>query len=331
MKAYGMAAAKATGTKTACGRRRQLVILFSNSGKAHNSPVPEVLYKMQIPPSRARIAFEAGIAVFFFGCIAVAVKFISANAITIGIARLAMTVAILLPVLSASGRLKGLRRQDLRPLAVMGLFFALHWLTFFFSIKIGTASIATVGLSTYGVHLVVLGWLFLKERVTIRDIAVVALAVVGSLLVVPEFNLRNNGAVGLGLSILSGFFYAFLPILQQRHAHIPVLQRAAGQFVFGLVVFLFFLPLSDWHLTFTDWIGLAFLGILCTLVSHTLWVRVTTILPTTTTSALYYLYVPISLILSVVVLDETVNLTMIIGALLIVAANVIGILRKTEL
>jgi drug/metabolite transporter (DMT)-like permease len=111
----------------------------------------------------------------------------------------------------------------------------------------------------------------------------------------------------------------------------PALTRAAGQFIFGLMVFLLFIPFSEWSLTTQDWLGLAFLGILCTLVSHTLWVRVTTILPTTTTSALYYLYVPVSLFLSVVVLGEKVNASMMGGAALIIAANVLGIRRRLAL
>jgi hypothetical protein len=81
---------------------------------------------MPAPPTRARMAFDAGIALFFFGCIAVAVKFVSANAITIGIARLAITVVILFPILLLTGRLKGVTRSDIRPLAVMGLFSRHH-------------------------------------------------------------------------------------------------------------------------------------------------------------------------------------------------------------
>jgi drug/metabolite transporter (DMT)-like permease len=255
----------------------------------------------------------------------VVVRYVSANAVTVGIARLGITVVVMLPFLIFSGRLKALSLADLRPLAVMGVFFALHWLTFFFSIKIGSASIATVGLSTYGVHLVVLGWFFNHSRVTAIDLLVLTLAVVGNILVVPEFSLHNQAVVGLGLGIVSGFFYAFLPILQQRNSHIPALTRAAGQFFFGFVVFLLFWPLSSWDLSTTDWLGLLFLGIMCTLVSHTLWVRLTTILPTTTTSVIYYLYVPISLALSVVVLNEHVDGAMIAGAGLIILANVVGV------
>ena len=278
----------------------------------------------------ARAAFEASIALFFFGCIAVVVKFVSANPITIGIARLAITVTILLPLLAMSGRLKGISRTEVRPLAVMGVVFALHWLAFFFSIKVGSASIATIGLSTYGVHLVVLGWFFNHGRITPVDLFVLALAVVGSVLVVPEFNVRNQEVLGLGLGVLSGFFYAFLPILHQRNSHISAFTRALGQFTFALIVFLLFWPLSEWNLTARDWLGLAFLGILCTLVGHTLWVRVTTTLSTRTTSVIYYLYVPVSLVLSVVVLRERVGAAMISGAGLIILANVVGVFHHVK-
>jgi drug/metabolite transporter (DMT)-like permease len=272
-----------------------------------------------------RVALEAGVALFFFGCIAVAVKFISANAITIGIARLAMTVVIMLPALAVTKRLRGITLADLRPLAIMGVFFALHWMSFFFAVKIGSASVATVGLSTYGIHLIVLGWFFHRSKVTALDIVVLALAVLGNILVIPEFSIRNQDVIGLGLSVLSGFFYAFLPILQQRNTHIPAPTRALGQFVFGLAVFLLLWPVSSWDLSPRDWWGLLFLGILCTLLSHTLWVRLTTMLSTKVTSVIYYLYVPVSLVLSVVVLGERVDAGMITGAALIIVANIVGV------
>jgi drug/metabolite transporter (DMT)-like permease len=285
---------------------------------------------MSSPTPSFRVAIEAGVALFFFGCIAVVVKFVSANAITIGIARLAITVAIMVPFVLATKRLRGFSLSDVRPLAMMGVFFALHWLTFFLGIKIGSASIATVGLSTYGVHLVILGWFFHRSRITPADLLVLALAIAGTILVVPEFNIQNKGMIGLGLGVLSGFFYAFLPILHQKHSYLPAFTRALGQFVFAFVVFLLFWPLSDWNLTARDWSGLLFLAIMCTLISHTIWVRVTTTLSTRTTSVIYYLYVPVSLILSVIVLDERVDVVMIAGAALIILANMLGVFHHVK-
>lgn len=272
----------------------------------------------------AGVAAEAAVALFFFGCIAVVVKFISANPFTIGIARLAITVAVLAPLLYFTGRLRDFSRSEVGPLALIGAFFACHLLAFFFGIKIGSASVAAVGLATYGIHLIVLSWFFQHSRITLPDVLLIAMAVGGTILVVPEFNVRNREVMGLGLGVLSGFFYAFLPILHQQHARIPAFTRALGQFAFGLLTFLLFWPLSDWHLEMRDWWGLLFLGTLCTLLGHTLWVRVTTVLSTKTTSIIYYLYVPVSLVLSVIVLDERVDAGMIAGAGLIIMANIIG-------
>ncbi|MGA9116750.1 MAG: DMT family transporter [Bacteroidota bacterium] len=274
----------------------------------------------------AAILLEALIAVFFFGCIAVVVRFVSANPFTIGIARLGIAVALLFPFLLLTGRLEGFRRRHVRPLVLLGVVFALHWLTFFFSIKTGSASMATIGLSTYGVHLILLGRLFGLNTVRFTDLAAVALAVAGTLLVVPEFSLRNREVVGLGLGVLSGFLYAFLPVLHQKHAGIPAFTRALGQFSVALLVFTCFWPLSDWRLSAADWGGLVFLALFPTLLSHTLWVRVTTVLSTATTSVLYYLYVPISLFLSVFLLGERVDAAMTAGAALIVGGNVLGVL-----
>lgn len=277
----------------------------------------------------ARVAAEVAVALFFFGCIAVVVKFISANPFTIGIARLAITVAVLAPLLLFTGRLRDFSRSDVRPLALIGVLFVFHLLAFFFGIKIGSASVAAVGLSTYGIHLIVLGWFLQRSRFTPLDVLLIAMAIAGSIVVVPEYNLRNQEVMGLGLGVLSGFFYAFLPILHQKHARIPGFTRALGQFTFALLVFLLFWPLSDWRLEMRDWLGLLFLGILCTLLSHTLWVRVTTTLSTKATSVTYYLYVPVSLALSVLILDERVDTGMIAGAGLIIAANIIGVLYHT--
>lgn len=278
----------------------------------------------------ARTIIEAAVALFFFGCIAVAVKFVSANAITIGIARLGITIALLFPFLLFTKRLGKLTPADLRILALMGICFALHWLAFFFSIKIGSASIATVGLSTYGVHLMMLRWFFDHSRITATDLLVLTLAVTGTVMVVPGFRVGSQQVAGLGLGILSGFCYALLPVLQQRNTHLPALTRALGQFVFALVVFLLFWPLSNWDLTTTDWLGLLFLGIFCTLVSHTLWVRLTTVLPTKTTGVIYYLFVPVSLILSTLVLDEEVDAWMVSGAALIIAANIVAVVHHAK-
>lgn len=60
------------------------------------------------------------------------------------------------------------------------LAFGIHWLLFFLSIKIGSAAIGTIGFSTYGLFLIVLGWLLGCGTVTRIDLVGLLLACVGT-------------------------------------------------------------------------------------------------------------------------------------------------------
>lgn len=272
-----------------------------------------------------RTAVEALIALLLFGCIPVIVKTISANPYTIGIFRLALATAVLGIFMAIRGELRRISSRDLTPLAVIGFFFFGHWLTLFLAIKASSASIGAIGLSTYGVDLLILGMLFGGKQPRPIIILSVVLAAAGAVLVVPAFNLRNDTAMGMLLACISALMYAALPLLHQRWTHIPDRVRTLGQFGFALLFFSFFVAETRWGLTPRDWAGLLFLAIGVTLIAHTLWVRVTTRLSPSATSILYYGNIPIAIALSVLVLDEPLTPRLMLGAALIIAGGVIGL------
>jgi drug/metabolite transporter (DMT)-like permease len=274
-----------------------------------------------------RTALYAFIAIVLFGCIPVVVKSISANAYTIGIFRLAVATFALAAVMAVRGQLQRVGGRDLLRLAVIGLLFFGHWLTLFIAVKASSASIVAIGQSTYGVHLLLLGALFTRERVHASDIVAVLVSAAGALLIIPELRVSNQIAFGILLASASAFLYATLPLLHQRWSHLSDATRALGQFGFAFLFFLCFLGKADWHLTFRDWAGLLFLAVAVTLIGHSLWVRVTTLLPATATSIIYYGNIPIAVILGVLVLHEPFTPRTAAGALLIVGGSVFGLVR----
>lgn len=276
--------------------------------------------------TRSRSIFvDAAIALILFGCIPVVVKYISANAWTIGIFRLVVASAGVFLFARLRGPFPRLGRGDLLALFAIGVVFFLHWTTYFLSIKISSASIGAIGLSTYGIDLLILGAIFGHSRLRAIDLVAVLLAVAGAVAIVPEFTLRDDTTVGMLLACISAVFYAALPILHQRFAHISSTMRAMGQFSFALVLFLLFLPKSDWHLRPVDWAGLTFLAVGSTLIGHSLWVRVTTKLSPATTSVIYYGNVPVAIALSVAVLREPLRPRLVAGALLIIGGGILGL------
>lgn len=275
--------------------------------------------------SRLSLAGDAVIALALFGCIPVVVKYVSANAYTIGIFRLSVATLALAAAAAWKRQLRRVPGRDLLALAVIGTLFFAHWLTYFLSIKISSASIAAIGLSTYGVDLMILGALAGHGRIRPGEIAAVVLAIAGAVIVVPDYRATGSAALGMLLALASALFYATLPVLHQRYAHLPHSIRTLGQFGFALLLFLFFLPKANWNLSSRDWAGLVFLAVAATLIAHSLWVRVTTTLSPSLASVIYYGNVPFAVVLGVIVLHEPVTWRTIGGALLIVAGSVIGI------
>jgi drug/metabolite transporter (DMT)-like permease len=275
-----------------------------------------------------RDVLEATVTILMMGAVPIIIRHTAANPWTIGLVRLGVATAGMALIIKLTRRWATPTSRETRALALIGLLFGAHWALYFLSIKTSTAAIAVIGQSTFGVHLVILGWLIGHHRVERTDLVAVACAIAGSLLVAPRWSLRKQDTVGLLLGILSAFFYAFLPILHQRLSHVSSAMRVLGQFVFGLLVFLPSLPAADWRLSAHDWFWLMVLAIVCTLVQHTLWTRLTTRLPTLTTSVLFYLAVPVTLVFGVVLLGERVSGWMLAGAALIVSGNLLALLRR---
>jgi drug/metabolite transporter (DMT)-like permease len=274
------------------------------------------------------LAVEAIIAILLFACIPVVVRTIAANPYTIGIFRLAVASTGLATIMAIRGELKRVAPRDLGRLAIIGALFFGHWLTLFFAVKASTASIGAIGLSTYGVDLLILGAIFSEHRIGATDVIAVLIAAAGAVLVVPKFDLRNGVAVGMLLSSASALMYACLPLLHQRWSHIAGTTRALGQFGFALLYFLLFIGRTQWTLAPRDWAGLLFLAIGVTLIAHSLWVRVTTRLSPSATSLVYYTNIPIAIALGVVLLGEPLTARTLAGAVLIIAGSVFGLAKK---
>jgi len=265
--------------------------------------------------------FAAIIAVMLMACVPVVVKWVQADEWQIGAVRLLIASVGIFVWLRWKGFRWRLTRKQWGVMLLLGLVFAVHWFSYFKAIKLSTPSVAAIGVATFGVHLVLLSRWLLKQPITLMDWLALILAGVGLYLVIPELNWHSHFTQGLLWAVASGFLYACLPIIHQKSQDIPDDARAWGQFTFGLLPFAVGSVDSDWSLSVEDWQGLLFLGMVSTLVAHSLWVKATTALPGALTSLIYYLYVPVAMGLSVLIMNEPVTSNMVLGAIIIIAAN----------
>jgi len=275
----------------------------------------------------SRYYIEGLIAVLIFGITPVFIKEVTANAFTIGVVRLAIGIVFLYLVAGPS-KIRKLKRQEWRALLWIGLLFGAHWVTYFISVKLSTPSMAILSVSSFGLHMIYLNWIIKGVKPRLPDLIAVSIAVVGIFLIVPDFDLKNNITSGILVGLVSALFFAILPFVQQRHQHIDSMTRAFGQYAFAMLVFLLFTTETNWNLTQLDWIYLAILGVVCTVIAHTLWLRATTMLPAANTSLLFYLGPPIAMLTSYFFLDEEMDANKLIGAGLIISANIFGVLVR---
>lgn len=281
---------------------------------------------MQNQTSLRSLILTALSAILLMSFVPVLIRWTSANEATIGIIRLAIAATGIAALLILKRRNIKLSRRDWYWLSALGLVFAIHWYTYFRSIKLAGASLAAIGVATFGIHLLLLNVFFFKERLNWSDGAAVLLAFAGIYIASPDIALENDKLGGFIFAIVSGFLYACLPIINRQIPHLSTNTRALGQFGFGLCGFLFLLPQAQFDLSIGDWGSLLVLGVVCTLVAHTIWIKASTELPTNFTAVIYYGYVPMAMLLSYWFLNEPITWGKIVGAGCIISANILVVL-----
>ena len=270
---------------------------------------------------KSRLIVVGLIAVLTMSAVPVLVKSAEANSFTIGISRLLIAVLAFTPVVFWRGHLLRLSPQQWLRMLIIGLVFGAHWLTYFLSIKLATAAIAALTIITYSVQYLVLAYLFNGERVAAVEWLAIVVCFAGCVVVSPEFSLGNNVSLGIAIGLFSALLYAAMPLLHQRASEIGTLERAWGQFFFALLIFLPFWGQTHWQLSEADIYRLLTLGLLCTVISHGLWVKTSTELPAIYSSLIYYLYLPGALIGSIIFLDEAVTGKKLIGCAMVFGSS----------
>ncbi|AQA17181.1 hypothetical protein BST95_02065 [Halioglobus japonicus] len=270
---------------------------------------------------RSRLIILGVIAVLTMSAVPVLVKSTDANAVTIGIVRLGIAVLAFVPLVLIRGEVFRFTRRQWLQLTIIGCTFGLHWLTYFLSIKLATAAIATLTVLTYSVQYLILAYVFNRESVSPVEWLAIAICFSGCILVSPELSFQNQVTLGIAVGLLSALLYAAMPLLHQRAEGIGTLERTFGQFFFALIIFLPLLGQANWDLQPTDIHQLLALGLLCTVLSHGLWVKSSTELPAIYSSMIYFLYLPGAVIGSAVFLDEELTPRKLLGCAIVLGAS----------
>ena len=263
-------------------------------------------------PHVSALAAAHGAAVLFglTGILGALIRF-DAVAITAGRAGFAATALLVLALVQRRPLRQGLGRRRTGILLVSGLLLAVHWITFFLAVKVGGVAVATLGFASFPAFIALLDVVLFRERIGRAEGMMLSLVTLGLGLVTPSFDVGDRGTVGLLWGLASGLSFAGLAICNRRGSRgMDAIQVAFWQ---NLLVALLVLPLlglgladgadgvpmtdaahaasqlpsaqanpSQEHLSqeavsasidLASWFWLAVLGVLCTGLAHTLFVK----------------------------------------------------------
>lgn len=265
-----------------------------------------------------------------FGTAPASIKAVALDPYSLGIVRLGAAALVLSLLLNRQGVLTPAQaaqwpRRTWVALAVLGVVFGLHWLAYFVSIAWASATIGAIGFTTFGVQLPLLGWMFGFGRPHLRTWAALAMALAGAMLCLPQWSFSASDAPGLVVAIVSGTFYAALPLLHQRFADLDDGLRTWGQFCFALPVFLALAQWAEWNWRASDVWLLVNLTLVITVAGHYLWVQAISDLPVQITAVLAYLQLPTSVFFAWLMLGEQVSPAVGVGAALVIGGNVLAV------
>ena len=159
----------------------------------------------------------------------------------------------------------------MRKVVAVGFIIALHWILFFWSARVSTASVCLAGMATTSLWTAFVEPFFNKSKIKWYEVAL-GLMVISGLLVI--FSFESGYWLGLSMALASALLAAVFSVLNSRlaHRHSPyqiTFYEMAGACLFSLL----FMPIYSNFLTTDrlklawegyDWFWLVILGGICT-------------------------------------------------------------------
>jgi drug/metabolite transporter (DMT)-like permease len=227
--------------------------------------------------------------------------------------------------------------SDILKMGGIGLLVAIHWITFFASIKISNVSVALTMLATSPMFIGFLEPLIFKRKIDWRELTVAAVVLVG---VGTIFSFNTTYHEGMILGIISAFFASLFAtlngVLIKTHdaSNISLVELLTASA--AIFILLFFTGEVNWELfvlSSQDWFWITILALVATSFAFIAFTSVMKVLTPFTTSVAINLEPIYSIILAVMIFgdEEIMGTRFYIGASIIIGAVMLNTILKRKI
>jgi len=218
------------------------------------------------------------LAVFLAGFTGVLGRLITINEALLVWYRMFFSALILLAISIFTKKIKLLHWKEMLPLIGIGGIIALHWVSFYGSIKYANISVALVCFSAVGFFSSFLDPLISRRKLVMTEVLLGSLVMFGVYLI---FHFDQHFRTGILFGIISAFLATIFPILNKRFVGkhdadtMTFYEIGGGWMVLNFVVpvYLIFIPVATYLPSAKDLFWLLFMSLFCTVLAFNLSVR----------------------------------------------------------
>lgn len=218
------------------------------------------------------------IAVLLAGFTGVLGRLIAINESLLVWYRMFFSVLFLLIITVFTKKISKLNIRQMAPLLGIGAIIALHWVTFYGSVKYANVSVSLVCFSAVGFFSALLDPLISKRKFKAIELLLGLMVILGVYLI---FHFDQNFRTGIIFGLISAFLASIFPILNKQYVtkHNPdtitFYEMTGGWLILNFVVpvYLLFVPVDSIFPDLMDFVWLLVLSLFCTVLAFNLSVR----------------------------------------------------------
>ncbi|WP_244299595.1 DMT family transporter [Aquimarina algiphila] len=218
--------------------------------------------------------------------------------------------------------------KDQPTILLSGILMGLHWITYFYALKLSNVAIGMLSIFTYPVITALLEPVLLKTKFQKVHLLLALLVLVGIYFLVPGLDFSNSYTKAVGLGILSAICYSLRNLIMKTK--VANYNGSALMWYQLVIVSIFLLP----FLFFMDssgikdqWMPTLTLALLTTAIGHTLFLGSFKRFSITTASIISSVQPVYGIIIGMIFLKEIPVFSTIIGGVLILTSVIIESIR----
>lgn len=270
------------------------------------------------------------ISMIVFGTIGIFVKFIPLSSGEIALYRAILAIILLgLFLLITKQKIKFSEiKKDLLLLAASGIAMGINWIFLFEAYKFTTVSVATLSYYFAPVLVTIIAPFLFKEKLTLKQIICFIMSTVGLILLTGIGDLGNGSThlKGIIFGLLAAVFYATVILLNKFIKGVSGINRTFLQFLGSIIVLLpYVIFTSGFNVASLEKISFIYLlivGLVHTGICYCMYFSSLKELKGQEVAILSYIDPLVAVIVSLVFLNESMNILQIIGGILILGFSI---------